>query len=39
MGWEDSPGEGKGYTVEYSDLVNSMDREAWQGTVHGVTKS
>jgi len=33
------PGEGKSYTLKYSDLVNSTGREAWQGTVHGVTRS
>ena len=31
--------EGNGYTVQYSCLENSMDRGAWQATVHGVTKS
>ena len=34
-----SPGEGNGYTLQYSCLENSMDREAWQATVHGVAKS
>ena len=34
-----SPGEGNGYPLHYSCLRNPMDREAWQGTVHGVTKS
>ena len=34
-----SPGEGNGYPLQYSCLRNPMDREAWQGTVHGVTKS
>ena len=34
-----SPGEGNGYTPQYSCLENSMDRAAWQGMVHGVTKS
>ena len=29
-----SPGEGKGYPLQYSGLENSMDR-----TVHGVAKS
>ena len=33
-----SPGEEKGYLLQYSCL-NSMDRGAWQTTVHGVTKS
>ena len=31
------PGKGNGY--QYSYLENSMDRGAWQATVHGVTKS
>ena len=30
LGWEDSPGEGNGYPLQYSGLENSMDREAWQ---------
>ena len=34
-----SPGEGNGNPFQYSCLENSMDREAWQATVHGVTKS
>ena len=34
-----SPGEGNSYALQYSGLENSMDREAWQVTVHGVTKS
>ena len=25
-----SPGEGKGYPIQYSGLENSMDRGAWQ---------
>ena len=33
------PGEGNGYPLQYSYLENSMDRGAWQATVHGVTKS
>ena len=33
-----SPGEGKGYPLQYSGLENSTDRGAWQATVHGVTK-
>ena len=33
------PGEGNGYPLQYSCLENSMDRGAWQATVHGVTKS
>ena len=34
-----SPGEGNGYPLQYSCLENSMDRGAWQATVHGVAKS
>ena len=34
-----SPGEGNGYTLQYSCLENPMDRGPWQATVHGVTKS
>ena len=33
------PGEGNGYPIQYSCLENSVDREAWQTTVHGVAKS
>ena len=34
-----SPGERKGYPVQYSGLENSMDREEWPAIVHGFTKS
>ena len=34
LGLGRSPGEGKGYPLQYSGLENSMDY-----TVHGVTKS
>jgi len=34
-----SPGEGSGNPFQYSCLENSMDREAWWATVHGVAKS
>ena len=36
-----SRGEGNGNSLQYSCLENSMDvdKEAWQATVHGVTKS
>ena len=34
LGWEDSPAEGNGYSLQYSGLENSMDC-----IVHGVTKS
>ena len=33
-----SPGELNGYALQYSCLENSMDRDAWRGTVRGVTK-
>ena len=36
-GW--IPWRRNGYPFQYSCLENSMDREAWQVTVHGVTKS
>ena len=34
-----SPGEGNVYPLQCSCLENSMDRGAWQGTVHGVAES
>ena len=34
-----SPGIGSGNPFLYSCLENSMDREAWQATVHGVTEN
>ena len=34
-----SPGEGKGYLLQYFCLENSMDRGAWQASVHGVPKN
>ena len=34
ISWEDPPGEGKGYPLQYSDLENSTD-----SIVHGVAKS
>ena len=36
---ERSPGGGNGYPCQYSCLENSTDRGAWQGTVHGASKS
>ena len=33
------PQHGNGYPLHYSCLKNSMDRRAWQATVHGVAKS
>ena len=34
-----SPGEGNDNPLQYSCLENSMDREAWPATVHGIAKS
>ena len=34
-----SPGEGNGNPLQYSCLENSIDRGAWQATVHGAEKS
>ena len=36
LGWEDCPGEGKGYPRQYSGLENSMDCIC---IIHGVSKS
>ena len=33
------PGEGNDYPLQYSGLVNSLDRGALWATVQGVTKS
>ena len=38
-GLESSPEERNGNPLQYSCLGNLMDREAWQATVHGATKS
>ena len=34
-----SPGEGKGYPLQYSCLENNMDKGACWAAVHGVAKS
>ena len=34
-----SLGEGHGNSLQYSCLENSMDRRAWQATVHGITEN
>jgi len=39
LGGARSPGAGNGNPLQYSCLENSMDRGAWQATVHGVAKS
>ena len=33
-----SPGGGNGNPLQYSCLENSIDKETWWATVHGVTK-
>ena len=38
-GLRGSPGEGKGYLLQYSCLGNTMDRTDWQATVYRVAKS
>ena len=39
LSWEDPLEEGNGYLLQFSGLENSMDRGAWQATVHGVPKN
>ena len=39
LGQEDPLEKGKGYSLQYSCLENSMDRGAWWATVHGVAKN
>ena len=34
-----SPGEGNGYSLQYSYLENSMDRGAWRARIQRVAKS
>ena len=34
-----SPGEGNSFPFQYSCLENSVNRKAWQATVHGIAKS
>ena len=38
LGLGRSPGEGNDSPLQYSYLGNSMDKEAWRPTVHGVSK-
>ena len=33
------PGEGNGYPLQYSCLENTMARETWRATVHGIAKT
>ena len=37
-GWGRSPGGSDGNPLQYSCLKNSMDRGAWQATMHGVSE-
>ena len=39
LGWEDPLEKRTHYPLQYSCLENSMNRGAWQATVHGITKS
>jgi len=39
LGRENPLGKEYGNPLQYSCLGNSMDKGAWWGTVHGVTKS
>ena len=38
-GSERSSREGNGCPLQYSCLENSMNRETWRATVHGIAKS
>ena len=35
-GWGRSPGEGNSNPLQYSQLENTIDREAWQATAMGL---
>ena len=37
-GLERSAGEGNGYSLQHSGLENSINRDAWRATIHGVCK-
>ena len=39
LGWEDSPGGGRGNPLQCSCMENAMDRGIWQATVHRVAKN
>ena len=39
LGWEDSPGEGKGYPLQYSGLENSMDCSPPGSFFHGILQA
>ena len=34
-----SPGEGSGYSLQYSCLENPKDRQTWRATTHGVSRT
>ena len=34
-----SPGKGNGYSLQYSNLGNTMDRAAWRATVYEVARN
>ena len=38
LGWEDPPGEGNSYSLQYSCLENPLNRGAWRATVLEVAK-
>ena len=38
-GWGRAHGEENGNPLQYSCRDNSVDREAWRATIHGVAKS
>ena len=39
LDWDDFPGEGNGYPLQYSCLKNYIDRRSWWAKVHEVTES
>ena len=39
LGQEDLLEKGMAYPLQYSFLEDSMDKEAWQATVHGLSES
>ena len=39
LGLERPPGVGNGNLFQYSDLENSMNREAWWARIHGTAES
>ena len=39
LGQEDPLEKGDGNPLQYSYLENSIDREAWWATIHGIAKS